>query len=215
MIRRRPLAAAIVTWLIAAGCSQPSGAQPSRTIMDVAPTPPSTSPGVTTATAPTPDSPAAATEHPVSKPMTLTSPDFEDDGPIPKRFTCDGQDVSPSLAWSGVPEAARSLALIVTDPDAHEFVHWVAYDIDPSATGALQAGWSTTAGAAPQGRNSFGKIGYGGPCPPSGTHHYAFRLLALDAGLNLPAGSSADDVLARSNGHTIARATLTGTYRRG
>ncbi len=147
-------------------------------------------------------------------PMTLTSSAFADGGAIPKRFTCDGENVSPPLEWSGVPADATSLALVVRDPDAHDFVHWVVYDMDVSATGGLQVGWSTTADAAPQGTTGFGKVGWGGPCPPSGTHHYTFRLLALDAMLNLPAGPSADDVLAAAEGHVLGDATLTGTYRR-
>jgi Raf kinase inhibitor-like YbhB/YbcL family protein len=113
-----------------------------------------------------------------------------------------------------VPAEAQRLALIVTDPDARAFVHWVVYDLDVSATGGVQAGWSTTADAAPQGENGFGDVGWGGPCPPSGMHHYAFRLLALDASLDLRPGPSADDVLDAAEGHVLAEATLTGTYRR-
>lgn len=147
--------------------------------------------------------------------MTLISPDFADGAAIPRRFTCDGDDVSPPLEWTGVPGAAVSLALIVRDPDARDFVHWVVFDLDVSATGGVQAGWSTTANAAPQGRNGFGKVGYGGPCPPSGTHHYVFRLLALDARLALHGAPTADAVLAAAEGHVLGEASLTGTYRRG
>jgi Raf kinase inhibitor-like YbhB/YbcL family protein len=147
--------------------------------------------------------------------LTLSSPEFDEGGAIPRRFTCDAADVSPPLSWSGAPEGTITLALVMDDPDAGGFVHWVVYNIDVSATGSLPAGWSATPEAAPQGVNSFGKVGYGGPCPPSGTHRYAFRLLALDQVLELAAGPKAQAVLDASAGHALAEATLTGTYRRG
>jgi Raf kinase inhibitor-like YbhB/YbcL family protein len=147
--------------------------------------------------------------------LTLSSPEFDEGGAIPRRFTCDAADVSPPLSWSGAPEGTITLALVMDDPDAGGFVHWVVYNIDVSATGSLPAGWSATPEAAPQGVNSFGKVGYGGPCPPSGTHRYAFRLLALDQVLELAAGPKAQAVLDAAAGHTLAEATLTGTYRRG
>lgn len=151
----------------------------------------------------------------MSDQLTLTSPEFGEAGAIPRRFTCDAADVSPPLSWSGAPEGTITLALVMDDPDAGGFVHWVVYNIDVSATGSLPAGWSATPEAAPQGVNSFGKVGYGGPCPPSGTHRYAFRLLALDQVLELAAGPKAQAVLDAAAGHTLAEATLTGTYRRG
>jgi len=147
--------------------------------------------------------------------FTLTSPEFTDEGAIPRRFTCDADDVSPPLSWAAAPAGVVTLALVMDDPDAGGFVHWVVYNIDPSATGSLPAGWSTTPEAAPQGVNSFGKVGYGGPCPPSGTHRYAFRLLAIDQVLDLAAGPKAQAVLDAAAGHTLAETTLTGTYRRG
>jgi Raf kinase inhibitor-like YbhB/YbcL family protein len=147
--------------------------------------------------------------------LTLSSPEFDEGGAIPRRFTCDAADVSPPLSWSGAPDGTITLALVMDDPDAGGFVHWVVYNIDVSATGSLPAGWSATPEAAPQGVNSFGKVGYGGPCPPSGTHRYAFRLLALDQVLELAAGPKAQAVLDASAGHALAEATLTGTYRRG
>jgi Raf kinase inhibitor-like YbhB/YbcL family protein len=152
---------------------------------------------------------------PLSGGFTLTSPEFSDGGAIPRRFTCDGDDVSPPLSWSAAPEGSVTLALVVDDPDARDFVHWVAYNIDASLTGSLPAGWSSSPDAAPQGVNSFGRVGHGGPCPPSGTHRYAFRLLAIDTVLDIDAGPKADAVLAAAAGHTLAEATLTGTYRRG
>ena len=147
--------------------------------------------------------------------LALSSPEFDEGGAIPRRFTCDADDVSPPLSWSGAPAGTVTLALVMDDPDARGFVHWVVYNIDASATGSLPAGWSGTPDAAPQGVNGFGKPGYGGPCPPSGTHRYAFRLLALDQVLDLAAGPKAQSVLDAAAGHTLAEATLTGTYRRG
>jgi Raf kinase inhibitor-like YbhB/YbcL family protein len=147
--------------------------------------------------------------------MTLTSSAFADGSPIPRRFTCDGANVSPPLAWTGTPSGTASLALIVHDPDApSDFVHWVVYDINPATFDGLPEGWSGTSDAAPQGDNDRGDPAWTGPCPPSGTHHYVFRLLALDMTLQLRAGASADDVLGAAEGHILGEATLTGTYRR-
>jgi Raf kinase inhibitor-like YbhB/YbcL family protein len=146
--------------------------------------------------------------------FTLKSSAFTEGGSIPRELTCDADDTSPPLEWAGLPEGSAALALIVDDPDARGFVHWVAYDIDP-ALGGLAAGASAAAGAPPQGRNSFGQTGYGGPCPPSGTHHYVFRLLALDQGLGLSGTPDAASVLAAADGHVLGEARLTGTYTRG
>jgi hypothetical protein len=146
--------------------------------------------------------------------FTLTSPAFAEGGAIPREFTCDADDTSPPLEWTRLPEGSAALALIVDDPDAGGFVHWVAVDIDPGQ-GGLAAGASTAAGAPPQGRNSFGQTGYGGPCPPSGTHRYVFRLLALDQELGLAGTPDAASVLAAADGHILGEAQLTGTYKRG
>jgi hypothetical protein len=146
--------------------------------------------------------------------FTLTSPAFAEGGSIPREFACDAEDTSPPLEWTGLPEGSAALALIVDDPDAGGFVHWVAYDIDP-ALGGLASGASTAADAPPQGRNSFGQTGYGGPCPPSGTHHYVFRLIALDRELGLSGAPGASEVLAAADGHILGEARLSGTYRRG
>lgn len=147
--------------------------------------------------------------------FTLTSPAFSDGSAIPREHSCDGPDRSPPLSWSGAPVEARSLAVVMDDPDAGGFVHWVAFNIEPSASGSLPAGYSASPDAPPQGRNSFGRSGYGGPCPPAGTHHYVFRLLALDAMLPLAGTPRADDVERAAEGHILAEARLTGTYRRG
>lgn len=144
----------------------------------------------------------------------LTSTAFEDGGAIPKRFTCDGEDVSPDLMWSGAPAATQAFALVVTDPDAREFVHWLAFDMTGSPSGGLPAAISSSPDAPPQGTNSFGRVGYGGPCPPSGTHRYTFALHALDQLLGLTGTPRLADLEAAMAGHRLATAELTGTYHR-
>jgi Raf kinase inhibitor-like YbhB/YbcL family protein len=148
-----------------------------------------------------------------SPPFTLTSPAFGNGADIPVRSTCDGANVSPALAWAGAP-TTRSLVLIVRDPDARGFVHWLAYDIDGAPDGTLPEAIAPSAGSPRQGRNDFGDVGYGGPCPPSGTHHYVFTLSALDTALALDDGGRLDAVEAAMKGHVLATTELTGTYRR-
>jgi Raf kinase inhibitor-like YbhB/YbcL family protein len=160
-----------------------------------------------------------------AKSMTILieSPAFPDGGTIPKLYTCDGKDVSPPLAWSGVPETARSLALICEDPDAPRgtWTHWVIFNV-PATVKSLGEGVPTTdrvtmaTGEEPahQGTNDFGKIGYGGPCPPSGTHHYLFRIYALDTGLALGPKTTRLDLLRSIKGHALAEGKLTGLYSR-
>jgi Raf kinase inhibitor-like YbhB/YbcL family protein len=147
-------------------------------------------------------------------PFRLTSPAFAEGGAIPSRYTCDGRDVSPPLAWSGAPDGTVSLALIVDDPDARGFVHWVAFGIDGAPSGTIPEGISSAAGAPAQGRNDFGRTGYGGPCPPSGRHRYDFTLVALDAIPALSGSPSAAQVRSAMSGHVLAETTLRGTYRR-
>ena len=146
--------------------------------------------------------------------FTLTSPGFSDGAAIPRRYSCDGPDVSPPLAWSGVPAGTKALLLTVTDPDARGFVHWVAWDLAPDL-GVLPEGASgALPGGALEGRNDFGRTGWGGPCPPSGTHRYVFTLTALSAPLGLPRGTVLTAVRQRVAGTTLGEATLEGTYRR-
>lgn len=144
----------------------------------------------------------------------LTSTAFADGEAIPARFTCDGEDESPDLAWSGAPGDAVTFALIVDDPDADGFVHWVLFDLTASETGGLAAAVSASPDAPPQGTNDFGRIGWGGPCPPSGRHTYRFRLVALDDVLGLPGAPRAAEILEAAEGNVIGEATLTGTYER-
>ena len=145
--------------------------------------------------------------------MELTSGAFAHGAEIPRRHGCEGEDVSPPLAWSGVPEGAASLALIVDDPDAPSgtFVHWLARGIDP-AGGGLGEGES----APSEGTGGFGEARYRGPCPPPGhgPHRYFFRLHALDAALALAPGASREELDAEIEGHVLESAELIGTYER-
>jgi len=155
-------------------------------------------------------------------PLALTSDAFENGKEIPAVYTCEGKDVSPGLTWSGAPSAARSLALIVDDPDAPDpaaprmvWVHWVLYNIPPSAKGLPQAVTpeSLPAGTS-QGRNDWGRTGYGGPCPPTGRHRYFFKLYALDSLLSNLDRPTKAQLEAAMQGHIVAQATLMGTYQR-
>lgn len=153
----------------------------------------------------------------VAATMALVSPAFADGEAIPREFTCDGIDVSPALGWSGAPPGTAGFALIVDDPDAGSFVHWLVYDIPPGAAGldrAVSPGGQLP-GAAKEGRNSFGRAGYGGPCPPEGkAHHYSFRVYALDTPLNLETGATKKSIEQAMKGHILAEGRLTGTYER-
>jgi Raf kinase inhibitor-like YbhB/YbcL family protein len=145
----------------------------------------------------------------------LTSSEFAEGGAIPRRFTCDGEDVSPALEWAGAPDKAGALVLVVDDPDARGFSHWVIVDMDATASGGLPEGVSASPDAPRQGLNDFGRVGYGGPCPPSGTHTYRLSLYALDAPLNLGGTPRARDVRAAMEGHVLAETALTANYTRG
>jgi hypothetical protein len=143
----------------------------------------------------------------------LTSPAFERGQRIPRKHTCEGEDVSPPLAWSGVPEGTGSLALVVDDPDAPggTFTHWAAWEID-AAAGGLGEGESPPV----EGRNDFGSVGWCGPCPPTGhgPHRYFFRLHALEGELELPAGAAKAEVERTIAGRGLAVAELVGIYER-
>jgi Raf kinase inhibitor-like YbhB/YbcL family protein len=151
--------------------------------------------------------------------LTITSTAFAGGEPIPAKYTGDGDDVSPTIEWKGVPAAAKGLALICDDPDAPggTFVHWLVYGIPAKVTG-LPEGVprdETLKSGAAQGTNDFGRLGYIGPSPPSGpVHHYHFRLYALDAPIGLKPGATRGDLDAAMKGHIIATGELVGTYRR-
>jgi Raf kinase inhibitor-like YbhB/YbcL family protein len=155
--------------------------------------------------------------------LAITSPAFAHNGPIPEKYTCDGENLSPPLVWTGCPDKGRSLVLIVDDPDAPDpdaprmvWVHWVLYNIPPTATGLAEA---ITSGDLPEGTqeglNDWQRTGYGGPCPPVGRHRYFHKLYVLDK--ELPVGSlpSKRDLEQAMEGHVLARAELIGTYQRG
>ena len=150
--------------------------------------------------------------------IEVKSEAFEEGGMIPNKYTCDGEDASPPLSWTGVPEGTEALALICDDPDAPvgTWVHWVIFNIPPDTTGlsenipperVLESG-------ARQGRNDFGNIGYGGPCPPRGTHRYYFKLYALDKKVDLEPGATKDELLKAMEGHILAEGRLMGRYKR-
>ena len=162
-------------------------------------------------------SPPAPDLDPSKLTIHLTSPAFADGAMIPKKYTCDGANLSPPLEWTSVPGSARALALICDDPDAPmgTWSHWVVHDLSPETT-KLDEGISPDSGplAHHQGKNDFGKIGYGGPCPPSGTHRYFFRLYALDKQLNLGPAPTRAMVLKAIEGHILAEGRLIGKYAR-
>ncbi|MGH9966456.1 MAG: YbhB/YbcL family Raf kinase inhibitor-like protein [Pyrinomonadaceae bacterium] len=150
--------------------------------------------------------------------MKLTSSAFQHGSPIPAIYTCDGKDLSPPLLWADVPEGAQSFILICDDPDAPRgtWTHWVVYNI-PAEVRELNEGMPTTdtlANGASQGMNDFKRVGYGGPCPPSGTHRYFFRLYALDSRLRLQPRAERAEVDHDMDGHVLALGELMGTYRR-
>ncbi len=147
------------------------------------------------------------------KELTITSTAFADGAAIPARYTCEGEDISPPLAFGAVPAGAHSLALIVDDPDAPmgTWVHWVVWNI-PADTREIGEG-SVPAGAL-QGKNDFKRNSYGGPCPPSGTHRYYFKLYALDTTLNLAATTTKAALEKAMQGHILSQGRLMGTYRR-
>lgn len=151
--------------------------------------------------------------------LSVSSPAFQEGEKIPAKYTCQGQDISPPLAWSGAPEETKTLALIMDDPDAPGgvFTHWVIFNLPADSHSLPEAVPTETESPrdALQGRNDFGKIGYGGPCPPPGyPHRYRFTLYALDRQLSLKAGSSKQQVLDATRGHTLAQGQLAGTYQR-
>ncbi|CAD7775828.1 Phosphatidylethanolamine-binding protein [Candidatus Methanoperedenaceae archaeon GB50] len=151
--------------------------------------------------------------------ISVSSDAFEDDGMIPAEYTCDGENVSPQISWTGIPAGSKSIVLIVDDPDAPggTFTHWVVYNIPPDVVelprgverqGALPSG-------CVRGVTDFGSIGYGGPCPPPGKpHRYHFKVYALDEKLSLGGGSTKDEVEAAMEGHVLAMGELVGRYGR-
>jgi Raf kinase inhibitor-like YbhB/YbcL family protein len=162
------------------------------------------------------DDDSGASPTPAAGAVVFASDAFSPGGEIPLEFSCDGDNVSPPLSWSGLPEGARSLALTMDDLDAGGYVHWVMYDIPPGTMGlaADVPTDETLADGSTQGVNSRGEIGYAGPCPPDGEHRYRFRLYALDAAVDLEAGATLADVEAAIADHVLALSELVGTFSR-
>ena len=164
---------------------------------------------------------AAGKEATVAQ-MTLSSPSFRNNQPMPAKHSCEGEDASPALKWEGAPAGTKSFALICDDPDAPggSWVHWVMYGIPASTTELPEKVAKTDTVAAlngvKQGVTDFGRVGYGGPCPPRGhgVHHYHFRLYALDAESNLAPRVTRRQLEAAMKGHILAQAELIGTYQR-
>lgn len=171
-----------------------------------------------TLTACTPNRPSPDVQSQVAMTMKLESSAFNANAAIPAKYTCDGDDRSPALSWDDPPEGTRGIALIMDDPDApgRTFVHWVLYDLPPDVRQLPESVPSDpllpTGGV--QGKNDFGRYGYGGPCPPGGTHRYVFKLYALDTVLDLSPGATKNQVLEALDGHILAGAELIGQYSR-
>ena len=153
--------------------------------------------------------------------LELTSPAFSNGGPIPARYTCEGDDISPALAWRGVPAGTRSLVLIVDDPDAPDpaapkmtWVHWVVFNLSPDATGLGEGAGSGPPQGAVAGLNDWKRADYGGPCPPIGRHRYFHKLYALDQPLDLKGTPTKAQVEKAMQGHVLATAELIGTYQK-
>ncbi len=150
------------------------------------------------------------------KTIKLESKVFTENGVIPAKYSCDRDNISPPLHWEEIPPGTKSLALIVDDPDAPgaTFVHWVLYDLSPEIR-QLPEGFATQSQViGVQGKNDFGQSGYGGPCPPSGTHRYFFKLYALNQKLGLKPGITKQELLSAMTGHILATAELIGKYSR-
>jgi Raf kinase inhibitor-like YbhB/YbcL family protein len=169
------------------------------------------SPTASSTAAPSSLTGGSASPQPTAPRLIVTSSAFAAGKPIPSVHTCHGTDRSPALAWSGVPPDAKALVLFVDDPDGHDWVHWSVLDLAPTTAG-LPVGVSPSTTDLQQGTNDFGNVGYGGPCPPSGTHHYRFTLSALAAPLGLPGhpgGAAVRSALKKAQ--VIDQVTLVGT----
>jgi len=163
-----------------------------------------------------------ARAHPPEARMQITSSSFTHQGSIPAKYTCEGSDTSPPLAWSGVPASAKSLALIVDDPDAPDpkapkmtWVHWVIYGLAPQTASLAEGASKSLPSGTKEGLNDWKKTGYGGPCPPIGRHRYFFKLYALDTVLPDLRKPSKAELLKAMEGHIVGTSELVGTYQKG
>lgn len=145
--------------------------------------------------------------------MTISSPSFLNNKEIPQKYTCDGADVNPAFEFHVIPPDSKSLAIIMEDNDSNPkgFTHWSVFDIDPNQSMLEE---NTVPNLSTEGTNSFGNIGYNGPCPNSGTHHYVFKLFALDTALGLERGVKKEEILSKIQGHILDEAEIVGTYKR-
>ncbi len=150
--------------------------------------------------------------------ITVRSSAFQEGGMIPAKYTCDGDDISPPLEWTGIPQGTKGLALVSDDPDAPvgTWVHWVMWNIPPTVNGLAEdvAPDPQLPDGSRQGISDFRRPGYGGPCPPSGVHRYYFKIYALDTMLDLPSNTRKADLLKAMKGHVLAEGQLMGKYRR-
>ena len=150
--------------------------------------------------------------------IKITSPAFEEGGLIPAKYTCDGADISPPLQWEAVPEGTKSIAIICDDPDAPmgTWVHWVLFNLPPDTKELAEKlpDDETLPNGARQGITDFGKTGYGGPCPPSGTHRYFFKIYALDTVIDIVAIADKPKLLKAMEGHILGQGQLIGKYKR-
>lgn len=176
--------------------------------------------GLLLACAPQPQPAAQTTEKPIDDKfqIKLASDAFAEGQAIPRQYTCDGVNFSPPLEWSGVPKNAKTIAIIADDPDAPSgtWVHWVLYNLPADRIGLVENAPAAEKmpGGGLQGKNDFDKLGYGGPCPPRGTHRYFFKLYAVDSELAPNAGATKADLLKAMEGHILAQGQLIGIYSR-
>jgi Raf kinase inhibitor-like YbhB/YbcL family protein len=210
--------AALAFWTAIVACSSGGPASPTASA-------PVTASAIPTVTVPSPSEVSSMPASPspagpsasAAGPFTLSSPAFAAGGAIPRELTCDGAGGSPALTWSGAPAGTAAFVLFVDDPDARDFVHWIVLDV-PGGDSGLPKGVDPRAATPQQGTNDFGTPGWGGPCPPSGTHHYRFTLTALGAPLGLdghPGGAAVRAALRAARASVLGTAALEGTYRRG
>ena len=150
--------------------------------------------------------------------LMVKSSAFKEGEMIPKKYTCDGEDISPPLSWEGVPDGTKSIAIICDDPDAPmgTWVHWVLFNLPPGTNTLSEAvpPEAVLENGARHGINDFRKLGYGGPCPPGGTHRYYFKIYALDIVLGLQSGASKADLLKAMEGHVLSEGQIMGRYKR-
>jgi len=196
----------VVLLAVLAGCTPSSG--PS----DGADTPELVPPTVTALPARVPENTSTNQQGDFPMTMSITSPAFNYGEALPIQFSCDGENVSPDLDWFGIPDGTVTLALIMDDPDAPvgTWVHWVLYNLPVDIPGLRQG----ASGVGLDGKNSWNQTGYGGPCPPGGTHRYFFKLYALDTSLDLKAGATKMALESALEGHVLGQAELMGTYSR-